>query len=883
MRGWAVGLSSLVTLAVASCGDDTSNTGGSGGVVWTGGAGGGGAPQGGGGGGGDGGAPIIGECLAFEGEPNSGSNTWTDGADQATVGITGAETCTRTYELSTTAPLRDNLPGNPRSIPELAGQPIVRTGNDMFDALYALAHAEARENSVDAISNFAFNGGLPIPCAAGGCFETGRLWTYVWTRDTAYAVALGLASLDPTRAKNSLELKTSLRRDGTRREIVQDTGTGGSWPVSTDRVVWAMGAWELLKYLDGPERTAFRDLAYEAITNTAERDRAVAFDPADGLYRGEQSFLDWREQTYPGWTANDTVQIAMSKALGTNVGHLRLLEVAAALAEEKGLASAAAQYEGWADDLRAAIRAELYLADEGLYSTYKTTALDAAPTRRFDLLGEAFAVLSGVSTGAEALGVIEAYPHLERGAPVAWPQQQDTAIYHNRALWPFVTAYWAKAAAKVGHAAATDHAVRSLMRGAALNLSNMENFEAATGAAWLDEGPTSGPVVNSQRQLWSVAGYIGVVQDVVFGLEASQTGLRFAPKISAELKASLFPGAESIALSNLRYRGRRVNVRVRLPSGAAGAGFYEVASVLLNGADVGTGFVDAADLADDNLFEVELAAGSGSAGSLTLLSDDDVADYRNVFGPKTPTVTSVAPSGAQLEVSWSGAGESGVTYSVYRDGLQVASGLSGTSWVDPSSGDHTTSTHCYSVASTFTSSGTSSQHARPICHWGAGNARIQTFGAQQFAAIGGSLVFNHGRWHYEDWGDPADTLTVASVTPTQSGVHLLQVVAGNGAGGFTTGVTCGVKAIEVWSGATLVGGGQLVMPHLEAWSEWRDSNVVRVTLTAGTPYTVIIREDAASGNMSDLDHFSLYGGTGGTGGRFNKVNIAELKLLAIGD
>jgi hypothetical protein len=73
------------------------------------------------------------------------------------------------------------------------------------------------------------------------------------------------------------------------------------------------------------------------------------------------------------------------------------------------------------------------------------------------------------------------------------------------------------------------------------------------------------------------------------------------------------------------------------------------------------------------------------------------------------------------------------------------------------------------------------------------------------------------------------------------------------------------------------------MPHLEAWSEWRDSNVVRVTLTAGTPYTVIIREDAASGNMSDLDHFSLYGGTGGTGGRFNKVNIAELKLLAIGD
>ena len=93
-----------------------------------------------------------------------------------------------------------------------------------------------------------------------------------------------------------------------------------------------MGAWELLKWLDGDERAAFRDQALEAIVNTAERDRLVAWDPEDGLYRGEQSFLDWREQTYPQWTANDTAQIGMSKALGTNIGHLAMLEVASKLA-----------------------------------------------------------------------------------------------------------------------------------------------------------------------------------------------------------------------------------------------------------------------------------------------------------------------------------------------------------------------------------------------------------------------------------------------------------------------------------------------------------------------------------------------------------------------
>jgi hypothetical protein len=34
---------------------------------------------------------------------------------------------------------------------------------------------------------------------------------------------------------------------------------------------------------------------------------------------------------------------------------------------------------------------------------------------------------------------------------VIWPQQQDTAIYHNRAEWPFVTAYWLKAAKAADH------------------------------------------------------------------------------------------------------------------------------------------------------------------------------------------------------------------------------------------------------------------------------------------------------------------------------------------------------------------------------------------------------------------------------------------------
>ncbi|MDI1483510.1 hypothetical protein [Polyangium sp. y55x31] len=902
---------SLAALAALGCGGDelggttsgtTLGTGsGSGSSSGSGSGGGGGGGSGGGnasssgsggsGAGGSGGSGGSGggssaACLPPTGTPASGTGTWYDAPNQATVVVQNAASCARTYVLSTTGPLRDNNPANPRTITEVPGQPVLRTGHDMFDALYALAVEESRENSVAAISDYAFNGGNPLPCPQGGCFETGRLWKYVWTRDTSYSVALGLSLLDPTRARNSMEFKTSLRRDGTKREIVQDTGTGGSYPISSDRVVWAMGARELLKHLDGQERTAFRDLAYEAILNTAERDRLVVWDRADGLYRGEQSFLDWREQTYPAWVATDTVQIGMSKALGTNIGHLVMLRLAAQLADEKGDTAAGQKYTEWATELWTAIRSRLFLPERQMFSTFVTTHLDPAPTLQYDLLGSAFAVLFDVATKAEAEEIVARYPHLPKGAPVIWPQQQDTRIYHNRAIWPFVTAFWAKAAVKAGNADAIDHAVRSLVRGAALNLSNMENFEAVTGANWKEEGPTSGPVVNSQRQLWSVAGFIGVVHDVIFGFEATYGGIRFSPKITRGLRNTLFAGMEEITLSGIPYRGKRISVRLKLPAAPGTNGLLDVTAVRLDGQDLDKDtFVDAQVLGQDSVFEIELGPGAASTKGITSLGDAQLADYKNVFGPRTPSITAVGITNDRVQISFNVAeSPNDVTLNVYRDGKRIAEDLPGgtTSYVDTGSTEHATKTYCYTVEAVFKGSGNASQRARPWCYWGANNTRIQSFGAQSFQANGGALVFNYGRWHYENWGDPGHTITVANVVPKQSGRHLLQVTAGNGAGDYTTGITCGVKVIEVWGGGQLAGRGQLTMPHLAKWDDWRDSNFVAVDLVGGDTYTIVIKEDAGSGNMSDFAHFASYNGMGGQGGRFNKVNISEVKLLAIG-
>ncbi len=882
---------SIALLACSSSNGETSATSSTG--SWAGGSGpgtgGSGAAGGQGGAGGQGamGGGFEGPCIQAAGDGPADSHLWTDDGDQAELFVVGGDECARDYSLSSTANLRADAwnmaqAPNPRAFSETETDPVVRSGHDMFDALYALALHETREASVETINNYAFNGGNPVQCPAGGCFETGLKWTYVWTRDTAYAVDLGLAVIDPARATGSLSFKLSDRRGGGSPEIVQDTGTGGSWPISTDRVVWAIGAWEALKWLDGAERDAFRDAAYAAMANTADRDRVVVYDAADGLYRGEQSFLDWRAQSYPGWVTGDPAQIGMSKSLSTNVGHLRLLEVTAALATEKGLSAEATKYAGWASDLKTAIASRLYVAEDGMFSTYVTTGLDQAPARRYDLLGQALAVLADVGTPTQRQTAVESYPHLPKGAPVMWPQQQFTPIYHNRALWPFVTAYWGRAARHARNAAAVTRAVNSLMRGAAMHLSNLENFEAVTGAAWLDDGAYSGPIINSSRQLWSVAGYLSMVHELVFGLEASQDGIRFAPFLPQALREQLFPGVSRVALSRLPYRGKTVNVVLQLADAPAG-GALEATSVTLDGQSIGDAFTGADELNDGSTFVVTLGAASGVSNAMTEVTTAEIADYRNLFGPQPPVVSGISESGGSLTLSLGVGGETpgDVTIDVYRDGQRIATALPGTttSWTDPQSASTSADeSHCYTIETAF-ASGTRSQRAKPFCWWGPGANRITSFDANAFTANGGNLVFNHGRTHYENWGDAGHSLTVSGVTVARSGTYYLQTVAGNG-GPEDTGVTCAVKRIEVRDqNQTVVGGGYLTMPHLGSWSVWKESNLVPVSLATGQTYSIVVFEDADAFNMSELDHFSIYDGTGGQAGRFNRTNVAEIKLL----
>lgn len=806
-------------------------------------------------------------------DTGEGRSTWSFHVDGETILVeVSTEGPLRDVTLTTSHTLRDGA-SDSRRVVERDGKPRMRSGHLLFDALFALAVQETAANAVSTITDGAFNGGQGVAC---DCFETGAEWHYVWTRDTAYAADLGLVYLDPGRVMRSLDFKLSAPKAGGPLRIVQDTGSGGSWPVSTDRVVWALGARAVLPFLEGATKTGFEARALEAMATTLEEDRLQAFDADDGLYRGEQSFLDWREQSYARWTATDTVHLATSKALSTNLAHLVLLRTAAGLAADAGDARAAT-WSLWADDLQAAIHATFWLPDDGLFAAMTATELDGGVLRKADLLGEALAVLEGVATPEQARTVLSSYPFAPFGPPVIWPQQPDTPIYHNRGIWPFVTAYGVIAARRAGHDAAFDAGVDSLVRGAAWNLSNMENFELVTQRNWVDDGPLSGPVVNSERQLWSVAGYLGMVLRGVLGIEPDADGVTVAPFITAGLRDGWLAGTDTLQVLDVPLPGGTLDVTVDLPPvGTLTTGAYAVTAVTLDGVTVPDGRLTRAQVASGAALSVTLSATGAAAGqSLRVVSDP-----AQMFAPHEPTNLSVVEGNASWLLTWDAVPESGVVYRVRMDGVEVSEDLTEPQWSDPLVFGRAP---CFSVVAAYPGTDRVSHPSRVMCGWRPAEDRVRTYDAHHLIQTAGDGVWDtlHGRAHHRDWGGVDDVLTVFGLQPNHTGFHRLQLAYGNGAGPVNTGITAANKTVVVTEegAGTVVAEGRFVMPHRTSWADWGDSSTVGVWLDAGRTYQVQISDGP---NMSYLDHFVPYtGGLGGGATPFHNVNIAALKVLAM--
>ncbi len=809
--------------------------------------------------------------------------TWDGKQESARFSSLDAAAALRRYAHSTTLSLRD--PGPQHSeYAEQAGLPRIRSGNLAFDALFALAGAEMRLDAVSQIRDGNYNGGAAIPCE---CFATGEKWHYVWTRDLSYAADLGLALLDPQRVRNSLEFKLSGWREGVSAapqvagtpdglQIVQDTGSGGSWPVSTDRVTWAFAAEEVLRTLPAGERAPFAKRALQALSNTIENDRLAAFDAKTGLYMGEQSFLDWRDQSYAAWIPNELASMSTSKSLSTNVGHYKALTLAAKLAGEQGDRARARRYTAWAAALARAINSQLWLEDAGMYSSLTAGHLDGAPLHKFDWLGQSLAIVTGIASEERARSILARYPHGPMGAPVIWPQQPGMPVYHNRAIWPFVTAYGLRAAIQAKNVAVADAAYDSLMRGAALNMSNMENLEWLSGQPLLlDERHPNliGPVINSRRQLWSVGAYLGMVVNSVFGVTAQDDGILLQPFVTAKLRREMFGAAGAIALHELRLHGKRIDVVLRLPAASRDEGYYAVQDIRVNGRRSGER-IALAQLQDENRIEIVLGRLERGQQDIRRVKDDPYADGGATFGPREPAITGLerGANGTTLRFE---AGSGDVHYNVYRDGKLVAENLAATSWTDRGASPYA----CYALEAQ-SANGNRSHHSMPRClDPGIEIPITDPRTVSNLTPSPPNARFAAPR--LEAWGQRADRFAVERIEVPATGSYAVQVRYHNAANQVNLGISGGVKWLAVKDArGKIVAQGVVQLPHAPL-ARTNTPSVYSTPLAARLKAGRYRVEMSDFYNMSYLDSNSSFSAAGGTTGPSNRFDIYGIKLLRV--
>ena len=374
---------------------------------------------------------------------------------------------------------------------------------------------------------------------ADGTFRTGELWSGVWTRDVSYSAILGLAHLEPEVVKTSL-----MRKVDRKNRIIQDTGTGGSWPCSSDRVVWIIAAYEV--YLETGDMSWLRQI-YPIAKRSLDADMIAVYNPQTGLFRGESSFIDWRDQSYPKWM--QPADIAASECLGTNAVYYRALQLMSLMANKLGAtrASEAKRYSQKAAELKEAINEHFWLEKEGYYAQYIYGRNARYISPRSETLGESLCILWDIASPEQASRILNNMEVCDFGPTIFSPQISAIGSYHNDAIWPFVTSYYGLAAAKAGNTAAVMHALASNMRAAIFFGSNMENMVASTGG--------KDTALNSPRQLWSVAGFSGLYRNALLGIRYEDEGIRLSPCVPAQMKACR-------KIENFKYRNMSLDIEV---------------------------------------------------------------------------------------------------------------------------------------------------------------------------------------------------------------------------------------------------------------------------------------------------------------------------------
>jgi len=606
-------------------------------------------------------------------------------------------------------------------------------------------------------------------------FRTGKEWAGVWTRDISYSIILSMAYLQPKVAKYSLLRKVKNGR------IIQDTGTGGAYPNSTDRIVWTVAAWELYKVTGDKD---WLKQAYGIIQNSINDDLKNAYDPQTGLVKGESSFLDWREQTYPRWM--QPADIYESENLGTNAVHFQANIILAEMAKLLNQSQVAAQHTKMAQSIKDGINQNLWLKDKGYYAQYLYGRNFKSVSPRAEALGEALCVWFGIADKEKQSSIISRVPVMDFGVSCIYPQIPGIPPYHNNAVWPFVQTYWALASAKAGNEKSVLECIAAVYRPAALFLTNKENFVA-------DNGDFAGTQINSSNMLWSLSGSLALVHRVLFGIEFGIDSLKFHPFVPKSLNGNR-------SLSNFKYRNAMLDIHLE--------GFgNQVKRFELDGKEMEVAAIPHTLIGKHSISIVL------SNNDLSKATINKTANYVTI---ETPIVKY-----SDGLLTWSpivGA----TTYSIFKNGKKFTQTVQHSYKVDAQKYAE------YQVLA-IDSNNVSSFASEPIV---VVNTKLQQiFEAEKFAPKSTNTYNNYQGEGFVEISKIQNRMLTIPVTASESGVYTVSFRYSNGNGPVNTENKCGIRTLKV-DGKFC---GTVIFPQrgTNEWSNWGNTNSVQVKLTKG--------------------------------------------------
>ncbi len=632
------------------------------------------------------------------------------------------------------------------------------------------------------------------------------------THNLGYSSLLSLALIDPQAAQNSLMKRVSQGR------IIQDDGTGGSWPVTTDRAVWVLGAWEV--YLTTGDKDWLKQ-SYEVVRHSLSQDEAMIYDHTTGLVYGEASLPYCRKEVYPAWM--QPADIAQSECLSNNALFFRANEIASRMAQLCGDGGVAAHFKQVADAIKEGINNYLWIESAGYYGQYLYGRVNKTVSTRSETLGEALCIIFGIADAQRAQRIVNSIPSSPYGMTCFNPQIPDIYTLHNNAIWPHTQAYWLWASALTRCPQAVTHGLASVYRTTALMATNMENTDATTG--------TCNTAYNSGSALLSVAANLSIPLRVFAGINMNEEGITIQPLVPKGWMSKK-------QLTNLKYRKAILDITIQ--------GYGDRVSAF---------YIDG-----KKLKEPFVSSSMNGRHSVRIVMNDQFSRYDEHtvepvnYSPHTP----IAWLDGATRMSWQqvqGAKE----YKILRNGRSIAiqpeSNIEGNYYDIPDEEGFAE----YQVVA-VDSLGVESFASEPLVRFGISNVRHYDMTAFAEPTTLKSCQGYSGNGAIEITSTSNTRIDLRINVPAD-GTYLIDFRYANGTGSPTSGNSCASRML--WYNGRRVGNVVFPQRGKDLWSNWGYSTPVVLKLKQGEQSLVLIYEldnqnmSPDNVNRAILDHLRL--------------------------